>query len=85
MAVQIRKPNYQKDKRGWLKMANGKKVKLRKYISEIARTICKINKHDYKTNREYIIKAYNKGGLEFVKAWVNKQFNEHTKKDEKIS
>lgn len=73
--------DYSKDKRIWLKLATGKKIKLRKYLSDIALELSKINNHDYDINRDFIIKAYNKGGLSTVKAWVDNEFEIIKNKD----
>jgi hypothetical protein len=69
-----KKHDYSKDKRGWLYLESGGKIKLRKYISEVAKEITKANDSPYELNREYIIKAYNNGGLKIVQAWIKNEF-----------
>lgn len=70
----LRKPEYSKDKYIWLKLDTGIKIKLRKYLSEVAKELSKANKVSYEINREFIIKAYNNGGLSAVKAWIDNEF-----------
>ena len=70
----IRTYNYSKDKRLWLHLEKGGKIKLRKYLSEVARKLIKVNQDSYEVNRHFLIKAYNKGGLKTVKLWVDEQF-----------
>ena len=74
--------NYAIDKYKWVKHKNGSKIKLRKYISNITLEIVKINKHGYNINREFIIKAYNEGGLNGVKLWIENEFKLNKEKNE---
>lgn len=76
-----KKFDYSKQKRLWLKNKSGSKIKLRKFISDVAENLVKINGQTLEINREHLIKAYNEGGLELTKKWVDLQFEENNKKD----
>jgi hypothetical protein len=64
------KYDYSTDKQGWVKYKNGTKVKLRKYVSDLANNASKVNNVLPNINREFIIKTYNESGLEGVILWI---------------
>lgn len=67
------KYDYENDKKGWVKFRNGTKIKLRKYVSDLATAMVKTNDVTYALNREFIIQLYNEGGLSAIVAWVRTQ------------
>ena len=63
-----------------------KKVKLRKYISELAYKLNEFNEIGYKENRDWLILAFNKGNLEGVGKHYQKQIEAYIKsKQRKLS
>lgn len=68
--MNIKTHNYSKDKQYWVKYKNGTKVKLRKYVSDLANHASKVNNVLPKVNREFIIKIYNEYGLDGVILWI---------------
>jgi len=57
--------DYSKDKRGWVnfKWNKKKKVKLRRYIDDLAKQISKVNNQPRTYNRDKLIEYYNKDGI----------------------
>jgi len=59
---------YSRDKRGWVTFTNGKKkMKLRAYVLMLAERLTHWNDDRLNTNRDLLIKYYNKDGLAGVK------------------
>lgn len=65
--------------------ANKKKVKLRKYISNLSRQLSEFNDFGYKTNRDELIAAFNKGSLEGVNKHYQEQIQLFIKSRQKLS
>lgn len=64
--------NYSLDKSRWLVKKSGEKIKLRAYIAELSKIVAKETGNRISTERRFIIKAYNAGGLNGVKLWIIK-------------
>lgn len=73
--------NYKRQKGKWLKRNNGTKVTLRKYVDELATIVSKGTGTKKSLERQYIIKAYNAGGPEGIKLWINKQLGVNKKEE----
>jgi hypothetical protein len=56
--------NYTKDNKGWVIKSGRPKVKLRKYLSDLAIRLCKVNDDTYLINKNKLITLYNEGGLQ---------------------
>lgn len=80
--VDVRKYDYSKDKRRWVKRKNGTKLKLRKYVSELASIISKETGNKLFIERKFIIKAYNAGGINGIMLWINKHLQTKNEKNE---
>jgi len=61
--------NYAKNKQGWVTFKDGKpKMKLRKYISDLAVRLNTMNKKGFSYNRDKLIECYNIDGLRGISA-----------------
>lgn len=59
--------SFSRDKKGWVHFKNGApKIKLRKHISNIAKTISRYNGHNYESNRLGLTDTYSLHGLKGV-------------------
>lgn len=68
LIVKTKVHDYSKDKNGWVSFSvNKPKVKLRKYITGLAQTLCKHNNQVFRTNRESLIMYYNQDGLDGIR------------------
>ena len=78
--------DYAKDSKGWVefKSLGIKKVKLRSYIANSARSLNHLNGLSYSKNRQLIIEQYNEGGLPRTQEYFNKQIDKFIQ-DEKNS
>lgn len=68
--------NYYRDKKSWVKIKSGEKMKLRAWISKLTSLIT-IDPVERKKNRELLIAAYNAGGLQTVQAYAAKRVTEN--------
>lgn len=68
--------NYYRDKKSWVKIKSGEKMKLRAWISRLTALIT-INPIERAKNRELLIKAYNVGGLQTVQAYAAERVTEN--------
>lgn len=78
--------NYEKSKNGWVHFNQGKKkkVKLRKFISERAQVLSKLNKASFKDNREALISEFNEKGLQGVNDIIKEEVGFYKSKLAKI-
>lgn len=73
--------SYKNDKKGYVTFKGKKpKVKLRKYIADIADTLSMVNKLSISINKENLITAYDKDGLKAVADHFNAEVKKHLKK-----
>lgn len=62
---ELMRHNYSREKNGWVtfKGSKIKKVKLRKHISNLAKTMTSVGGSTFEENRETLINYYNQDGL----------------------
>lgn len=61
--------DYSADSKKWVSFKNGrKKEKLRKFVSDVAKDLSKINKMTYNENRKKLVECYNMDGLRGIRA-----------------
>lgn len=78
--------DYDKAKDGWVHFNQGKKkkIKLRKFISDRAQVLSKINKATFKENKEALIDEFNEKGLQGINDIIKEEIGFYKSKLAKI-
>lgn len=75
--------DYRSDSKRWVNFNSGrKKQKLRKFVSDIAQDLSKINNMSYNQNREKLVQCYNMDGMRGIRAAAKVLAGEKIKEEE---